>query len=206
MTSMVQWFNESRSDFDDSDINVAKICSCVWKRIHPPSYSLYRQKKIDASPDQNGYDTASFQRMKLRFDSLPHSFSIMKKRAISIIAGDGSHFISYLLVNCGAHFQEENSRNMDSTFVANIDSGNGSANMDPFIQWLFAVIYKLEVWVTQFLNTLTLDLIEGPYWPRLDVNASGKYNGRNTLSAPFSLPALHERQLKRTHAIAAFIR
>jgi hypothetical protein len=40
MTSMVQWFNESRSDFDDSDINVAKRCSCIWKRIHPPSYLL----------------------------------------------------------------------------------------------------------------------------------------------------------------------
>jgi hypothetical protein len=60
MTSMVQWFNESRSDFDDSNINVARICSCIWKRIHPPSYLLYRQKKIEASPDQNGYDTASF--------------------------------------------------------------------------------------------------------------------------------------------------
>jgi hypothetical protein len=33
----------------------------------------------------------------------------------------------------------------------------------------------------------------------------GKYNRRSTLSAPFPLPALHERQLKKTHAIAAFI-
>jgi hypothetical protein len=40
MTSTVQWFNESRSDFDDCDMNVAKICSCIWKRIHPPSYLL----------------------------------------------------------------------------------------------------------------------------------------------------------------------
>jgi hypothetical protein len=94
MTSIVQWFNESRSDFDDSDLNVAKICSCIWKRIHPLSYSLYRQKKIEASPDQNGYDTASFWTMKVQFDSIPHSFSIMKKRAILIIAGDESHFIS----------------------------------------------------------------------------------------------------------------
>jgi hypothetical protein len=134
MTSMVQWFNESRSDFDDSNINVAKICSCIWKRIHPPSYLLYRRKKIEASPDQNGYDTASFRKMKVQFDSIPHSFSIMKKRAISIIAGDGSHSISYLAVNFGAHFQEENSTNRDSTFIANIDSGDGSANMDPVIQ------------------------------------------------------------------------
>jgi hypothetical protein len=74
MTSMVQWFNESRSDFDDSDINVAKICSCIWKRIHPPSYLLYRWKKSEASPDQNAYDTASFRKMKVHFDSIPHSF------------------------------------------------------------------------------------------------------------------------------------
>jgi hypothetical protein len=91
----------------------------------------------------------------------------MKKRAISVIAGDGSHFISYLAVNFGAHFQEENSTNRDSTFIANIDSGNGSVNMNPFIQWLFAVIYELEVWVTQFLSTLALDLIESPYLAKI---------------------------------------
>jgi hypothetical protein len=163
MTSMVEWFNKSRADFDDSGINVGRICTCIWKQIHPPSYLLHRQKKIEASPDQNGYDTASFRRMKLRFDSLPHNFSVMKKRAISIIAGDGSHFISYLAVNFGAHFQEENSRNRDSTFIANIDSGDGNVGVNPFIQWLFAVIYKLEVWVTQFLNTSALGLIESPY-------------------------------------------
>jgi hypothetical protein len=105
--------------------------------------------------------------MKLRFDSIPHSFSIMKKRAILIIAGDGSHFISYLAVHFGAHFQEENSTNRDSTFIANIDSGDGSANMNPFIQWLFAVIYKVEVWVTRFLNTTALGLIESPYLAKI---------------------------------------
>jgi hypothetical protein len=65
----------------------------------------------------------------------------MKKRAISIIAGNGSHFISYLAVNFGAHFREENSTNTDSTFIFNIDSGNGQEDMNPFMQWLLAVIY-----------------------------------------------------------------
>ena len=60
MTSMVQWFNEAPADFDDSGINVSKICSGIWKRIHPPSYYFYRQKKIEASPDQNGYHTPTF--------------------------------------------------------------------------------------------------------------------------------------------------
>jgi hypothetical protein len=52
---------------------------------------------------------------------------------------------------------------VDSTFIANINSGGGQDNMDPFIQWLLALIYKLEVWVTQFLNTSVLDLIESPF-------------------------------------------
>jgi hypothetical protein len=72
-----------------------------------------------------------------------------------------------LAIKFGAHFQEENSTNRDSTFIANIDSGDDSANMDPFIQWLFAVIYELEVWVTQFLNTLALGLIERPYLAKI---------------------------------------
>jgi hypothetical protein len=160
MTTMVEWFNESHADFDDSDINVAKICACIWKRIHPPSFILYRQKKIDASPDHNGYDTSSFRKMKARFQGLiPHSFSVMKKRVISIIGGNGSHFVSYMVVNFGSHFREDNSPKSCHTFIASIDSGDGDADMDPFIQWLLAVIYKIEVWVTQFLNTSSLGLI-----------------------------------------------
>jgi hypothetical protein len=160
---MVQWFNESHADHDDSEINVSRMCSCIWKRIHPPSYLFYGQKQIEASPDLNGYNTSSsYRRMKSRFESIPHSFSIMKKRAISIIDGNGSHFISYLAVNFGAHFQVENSTNTDSTFIANIDSGIGLGDMNHFIQWLLAVIYELEVWVNQFLNTPVLSLIKSP--------------------------------------------
>jgi hypothetical protein len=101
--------------------------------------------------------------MKEHFDSVPHSFLIMKKPTILIIAGNGVHFISYLILYFGAHFQEEDSTNVDSAFIANINSGGGQDNMDPFIQWLLAVIYKLEVWVTQFLNTSVSDLIESPF-------------------------------------------
>ncbi len=72
--------------------------------------------------------------MKEQFDSVPQSFSIMKKHAISIIAGKGFHYISYLVINFGAHFWEEDSTNVDSTFIANIDSGGDQDNMDPFIQ------------------------------------------------------------------------
>jgi hypothetical protein len=86
--------------------------------------------------------------MNSRFESIPHSFSVMKKHVISIIAGDSSHFISYLAVNFGAHFREDNSTNRDSTFIANINSSNGDVDTNLFIQWLLAVIYKLEVWVT----------------------------------------------------------
>jgi hypothetical protein len=60
--------------------------------------------------------------------------------------------------------------------------------------------------VTQFLTTLALDLIESPYLAKIGRKCSGKYNRKNILSVPFPLPALHERQLKRTHEIAAFIR
>jgi hypothetical protein len=187
---MAKWFNESRADFDDSDINVARICSCIWKRIHPPSYLLYRQKKIEAtSPDQNGYDAASFQTMKLQFDSLPHSFFIMKKRTISIIAGDGSHFISYLTVNFRADFQEENSTNRDSTFITNIISGDGIVNMNPFIEWFFAVIYEFEVWVTQFLNTSALGLIESPYLANIGRNCKRQIQSKEHIVC--SIPISH---------------
>jgi hypothetical protein len=68
------WFNNSHANLDGSYISVTKMCSCIWKQIHPPSYLLYRQKKIKVSPDQNGHNTLSFQRMKETFDSISHSF------------------------------------------------------------------------------------------------------------------------------------
>jgi hypothetical protein len=101
--------------------------------------------------------------MKEAFDSIPHSFVIMKKCALLIIAGYRVHFISYLVVNFGAHFREEDSTKVDSTFIANINSGVDQDNMEPFVQWLLAVIYKLEVWVMQFLRTSVSDLIESPF-------------------------------------------
>jgi hypothetical protein len=103
-----------------------------------------------------------FRRMKLLFDSLPHFFSITKNLVILIIAGNGVHFICYLAVNFGAHFQEGNAADMESTFIANSDSGSGNDNTNPFVQWLLAVIYELEVWVIQFFNTPAMGLIESP--------------------------------------------
>jgi hypothetical protein len=171
--------------------------------IHQITYYTVGSK-IEASPDQNGYDTASFRKMKVHFDSIPHSFSIMKKRAISIIAGDGSHFISYLAVNFGAHFQEENSTNRDSTFIANIDSSDDSANMDPFIQWLLAVIYELEVWVTQFLNTLAFDLIESPYLAKIGRKCKPQIQSKEHIVC--SVPITRVTQAPTQEDIAAFIR
>ena len=162
MTTMFEWFNESRAEFDDSDINVAKICACIWKRIHPPSFIFYRQKQIAASPDHKAYNTSPFRKLLARFEGIPHSFSVMKKRVISIIAGNGSHFVSYMAVNFGAHFREDSSTRSGHAFIASIDSIDGDADMDPFIQWLLAVIYEIEVWVTQFLNTSSLGLITSP--------------------------------------------
>jgi hypothetical protein len=129
----------------------------------------------------------------------------MKKRAILIIAGDGSHFISYLAVNFGAHFAEENSTSMYSTFIANIDR-DGNVNMNPFIQWLLAVIiYKLEVRVTQFLNTLALGLIKNSYLANIGRKCKRQIQPKEHIVCSIPFPALHERQLKRTLAIAASI-
>ncbi len=161
MTSMFQWFDDPT---DDSDINLSKIVASIWKRVHPPSYYLYRQKKIEASPDpkQHGYNTMSFRKMKVVFDGLPQTFSIMKKRVISIIAGNGVHFVCYMAINFGAHFKHGNLAEKEPSFIANLDSQGGTGEMDTFVQWLLAVIYELEVWVTKLLNTPALVMIDSP--------------------------------------------
>jgi hypothetical protein len=164
MTTMYQWF-ENSNVVDNSNLNVEKIVASIWKRMHPPSYFLYRQKKIDASnnPAKHGYNTATFRKMKVVFAGLPQTFSIMKKRVISIIAGDSRHFICYLAINFGAHFKDVTpAADREPSFIANIDSGNGGKGMDAFVQWLLAVIYELEVWVTKFLNTAPAVVIASP--------------------------------------------
>ena len=164
MMTMFQWFDESIHNFDNSDINVAKIVASIWKRVHPPSYFLYRRKKIDAcdDPKRHGYNTASFRKNQKVFDGMPHTFSTMKKRVISIIAGDSIHFICYLAINFGSHFKDGSSPKKEPSFIVNVDSSGGLDGMNPFVQWLLAVIYKVEVWVTKFLNTPSLVLIDSP--------------------------------------------
>ncbi len=157
MTSMVQWSDESFTDIDDSNINVAKIVASIWKRVHPPSYYLHRQKKIDASkdPTYHGYNTSMFRKKKEAFDNVPQTFSIMKKRVISIIAGDGIHFVCYLAINFGAHFKSgDSTQKKEPSFIAKLDSSyEVRIGMNQFVHWLLAIIYELEVWITDFLNT-----------------------------------------------------
>jgi hypothetical protein len=97
--------------------------------------------------------------MKTIFCGIPQTFSIMKKRVISIIACEGTHFVCYFAINFGAHFKDGNPAGTEPSFIANLDSLGGSTKLDPFVRWLFAVIYEIEVWVTQFLNTPTGVLI-----------------------------------------------
>ncbi len=194
MTSMSRWFDESVQSFDDTDINVAKIVSSIWKRVHPPSYYYFRQKKIDASPDpvQHGYNTLPFRKMKLLFDDLPQSFSIMKKRVISIIAGNGVHFICYLVVNFGAHFKDGKATDKESSFIANLDSDGGGEEMNPFVQWLLAVIYELEVWVAKFLNTPLHASIESPSLATIGRKCKNQVQNENHRVC--SIPISHDTQ------------
>jgi hypothetical protein len=75
MTTMYQWF-ENSNVVDNSNLNVEKIVASIWKRMHPPSYFLYRQKKIDASnnPAKHGYNTATFRKMKVVLRAFPRPF------------------------------------------------------------------------------------------------------------------------------------
>jgi hypothetical protein len=165
MSIMYDWF---ASNVDDTDINVAKIVSSVWKRVHPPSYFLYRQKKIDASaePKHHGYNTASFRRQKKRFSGIPQNFSIMKKRVISLVLGNQLHFTAYLVVNFGAHFQEGGNDDKAPCFIGNCDSLGGGRAMNTVVYFILSVMYEIEVWVAKLLNVgenftiPNLDLVE----------------------------------------------
>jgi hypothetical protein len=148
MTSMVQWFDDSFTDINDSNINVAKIVASIWKRVHPPSYYLYRQKKVDASEDLtcHEYNTSTFQKEKEVFDNVSQTFSIMKKWVISIIAGDSTHFVCYLGINFGAHFKCGNStqNKKEPSFIANVDSSyKVRVGMNQFVHCMLAYLQTL---------------------------------------------------------------
>ena len=154
-STMYKWFDESNADFDDSDIAVSKIVANIWKRVHPPSFLLFRKLKIAASsnPKENGYNTASYRRQYGIFASVAQTFSIMRKRVISFIVGDNQHFVTFMAVNFGAYFKSGSDTEKEPSFIANLDSISGGSSMNSFVYWLLSVIYEIEVWVTQFLNT-----------------------------------------------------
>jgi hypothetical protein len=47
-TSIYNRFSKRCRDADDSDNNVNKMVDIIWKRVHPPSYYLFRDRKIAA--------------------------------------------------------------------------------------------------------------------------------------------------------------
>jgi hypothetical protein len=195
-SSMYYWFDESNKDFDDSDVNVAKIVSNIWKRVHPPSYYLFRQMKIDASsdPQHHGYNTGSFRKMKKVFQDVDQTFSIMKKRVISIVVGNNMHFTSFLAVNFGAqHFKEGSPVGREPSFIANLDSTGGGKGMNTFVYWLLSVIYELEVWVTEFLNTPPGVVIVNP--KLADIGRKCKRKARSFDHVVCAIPIQHVTQI-----------
>jgi hypothetical protein len=157
-TALYDWFNKSYTDTDDSDTAVQKLVDSVWKRIHPPSYYLFRDRKIEAfgKKEECAYNTPTYRRNRLVFGKIPQEFSIMKKRVIGILAGNGRHFASYLVINFGAHFQEGISSEKPRTFIADCDSmyfGEPDNEMAPFVYFILSVIYELERWIGHFQIT-----------------------------------------------------
>jgi hypothetical protein len=138
-TSIYNWFTKVNKDIDDSDNNVNKLVDIIWKRVHPPSYYLFRQRKIAAFRNKRkcAYNTATYRKLRPVFGEISQEFSIMKKRIIGLTVGDGMHFAGYLIVNFGAHFQEGGITEKTPTFIANCDSLHGDDElgiMDKYIQ------------------------------------------------------------------------
>jgi hypothetical protein len=83
---------------------------------------LTRYIDTSSNPKQNGYNAASFWQMELVFQKLSQTFLIMRTHVISIVVGDNSHFICFLVVNFGAHFKEGSAADREPSFIANRDS------------------------------------------------------------------------------------
>jgi hypothetical protein len=92
---------------------------------------------------------------------------------------------------------------VDSVFIANIDSGLSHDNMAPLIQCLLAVIYKLEAWVTQFLNTLVMGLVKSHFLANIGCKFKRQIQSKEDTIC--SIPIAHKAPSQDTPAFAAFI-
>ncbi len=139
-SAISDWFAKRGNDLIDSDNQVHKMVDIIWRRVHPPSYYLFRDRKIAAFENkrQCPYNTATYRKCRSVFSEIAHEFSIMTKRIIGLTVGNGTHYAGYLVVNFGAHFQEGGITEKTPTFIANCDSLHGDDDelgiMDKYIQ------------------------------------------------------------------------
>ena len=192
-TTIFNWFAKTYTGIDDSDLAVHRSVDYIWKRIHPPSYYMFWDRKVLAfdPPKECSYNTPSYRKMRTTLGKLPHRFSILKKRIIGIVLGDGMHFLSYLVVNFGAHFQDgEQSKN--PSFIADVDSFRSDhKDMREFVYWLLGVIYELEIWIGQFQNTLAEGIIRNP--DLVLIGRTALENAKKQLGVVSTIPVKHLR-------------
>jgi hypothetical protein len=119
--------------------------------------------------------------------------AVMRKHVISIVVGDNLHFVSFLAVNFGAHFKEGSPADREPSFIANLDSFGGGESMNKFVYWLLLVIYEIEVWVTQFLNTPSGVVIVNP--KLADIGHKCKREARSLDHRVCEIPIQHVPQI-----------
>jgi hypothetical protein len=80
----------------------------IWKLFHPVSYFLWVNERLAANPQKyKKWDNTKYWAKKDMLSGISLNFNVFKKRVITLIVCDWSHFDAFFAVNIGAALTKE---------------------------------------------------------------------------------------------------
>ena len=165
---LYRFFNTSLSE--DANCESSEECEkCIlacWKLFHPGSYYSWVGEKIAADPVKHAkMNNKRYLTRRKLLGTVPLSFNGFKKRVISFISCDSSHFVAYFGVNVGAWLNSPTDEvPQEECFIVDMDAlyNSHTKQLYSFFHFILEVARRLEVWVGKYLSLQVGDPLIDP--------------------------------------------
>jgi hypothetical protein len=200
---LFEFYNASDGDraWDQTGVRRALVIA-TWKLFHPGSYYLWVNEKLLANPQKyKKWDNTKYRAKKDTLGSVPLHFNVFRKRVISLIVCDWSHFDAFFAVNVGAALTKEDTGEVDdpptTSFILDTDSMyTGNKSFHGFVYFILEMARLLEVWVGNYICLRVGDPLPTPDFDAIIREARATVHKRTALicKVPIFLPPNRTRQ------------
>jgi hypothetical protein len=167
-SALYSWFQES-TGISEEPQDIMRLMQYIWRVVHPPSYFMTVEYQFAGSDFLPGSIDKWYKQYAALFKDVSMDFNIFSKRVISVVVGDGFHWVPYFAFHMGEKVcqpisSSRSGKNRPRSFIAVADSFDHTIGSpeDLFVVFLFEVIFYLEKYVTKVVNRRDEDPYPAP--------------------------------------------